>query len=149
MKRFTQPTIAAPGVLMMAASTAAAQHQHGMGGHQMPTAVPEDALAKAEKNLKVGKKGEVKFDRETLFGELRLKPGRYQIQHRTEGGDHFIRIAELSQNGGAGAQAGEVKCQVEALDKKVSATTLHTRPEGAAVRVTRVLIGGENAAHVF
>lgn len=150
MKRFTQSTIAALGAVVLAASMAAAQHQHGgMGGHQMPAAVPEDALAKAEKKLKVGKKGDVKFDAETLIGELRLKPGRYQLQHRTEGAEHFVRFTELPQSGGTGTLAGEVKCHVEALDRKVSATALHTRPEGSAVRVTRVLIGGENVAHVF
>ncbi len=149
MKRFAQPTIGVLGALLLATMAGTAQHQHNMPPSEMPSAVPEDALANAEKTLKVGKKGDVKFSAETLVGDLRLKPGRYQLQHRTDSSDHFVQFTELSQSGGADAQPGEVKCRLEVLDKKVSATTVHTRPEGDAVRVTKVLISGENVAHVF
>jgi hypothetical protein len=43
---------------------------------------------KVEKAIKVGEKGDVRFDIEKLVGDLRLKPGRYQIQHRTDSPDH-------------------------------------------------------------
>jgi hypothetical protein len=115
----------------------------------MPAAVPEDALAKGEKSLRVGKKGDVRFDTETLVGDLRLKPGSYQLQHRVDGSDHFVFFTEVTKAGSTVAHAGEVKCRLEGLDHKASTTSVYTREEGTSRRVTKVLIGGENVAHVF
>lgn len=152
MKRLKQPTIFVLSSLLTAGVAGAAQHQHGGGQAAMPAmpaAVPEDALAKAEKALKVGKKGDVKFDTETLVGDLRLKPGSYQVQHRMDGSDHFVHFTEVTKAGSTVGHPGEVKCRLEVLDHKASVTTVYTREEGASQRVTKVLIGGENVAHVF
>lgn len=161
VNRFAPTTIGALCGLLLAAPLArAAQHQHTSpppDSHSgMQSVMPEKA-DNGEKAIKVGKKGDVKFDIETLVGDLRLKPGRYQIQHRTDGPDHFVYFTELTQgpaNGQAGgtsavAHSGQVKCRLEMLDHKVSVTAVHTRQEGASARVTKVLIGGENVAHLF
>jgi hypothetical protein len=160
VNRFATTTIGALCGLLLAAPLArAAQHQHmpspdSQSGMQ---AVAPGTAEKAEKTIKVGKTGDVTFGLEALVGDLRLKPGRYQIQHRTDGPDHFVHFTEVTKNlpygqsGGTTAVAhpGEVKCRLEMLDHKVSATTVYTREEGAATRVTKVLIRGENVAHVF
>lgn len=154
MKRLTKPTILVLGSLLTAGVAGAAQHEHGGGQSAMPAmpaAVPEDALAKAEKTLKVGKKGDVKFSTETLVGDLRLKPGSYQLQHRMDGSDHFVHFTKMSEGRpqSAVAQAGEVKCRLEPLNANAKVTAVYTRPEGSDSRVTKVLIQGENVAHVF
>jgi hypothetical protein len=118
------------------------------------------SAAEHEHTLKVGKKGEITFDKETKVGDLTLKPGRYFFQHRVEGEDHFVHFTEVTKEpsyygGGAGgggvpkAHPGEVKCKLEPLSKKVQATTLELDTEGGVNRVTRVEVAGENVAHVF
>jgi hypothetical protein len=106
--------------------------------------------------LKVGKTGDVSFSDETKVGEVTLKPGRYKLQHRVEGEDHFVHFTEWSKpypyyetTGGPKAHPGEVKCKLEPLAKKVSRTTVWTTAEDGTRRVTRVEVGGENVAHVF
>jgi cold shock CspA family protein len=78
-----------------------------------------------------------------------LKPGRYKIQHRTDGPDHFVHFTEVTKTGSTVAHPGEVKCRLETLDDKVPYTAVYTRQEGTSARVTKVLIGGENVAHLF
>jgi hypothetical protein len=160
VKRFATTMIGALCGLLLAAPLArAAQHQHmpppdSQSGMQ---AAAPDKAEKAAKTIKVGKTGDVTFELETLVGDLRLKPGRYQIQHRTDGPDHFVHFTEVPKNlhyskwgrTTVVAHLGEVKCRLEMLDHKVSATTVYAREEGAATRVTKVLIRGENVAHVF
>lgn len=111
--------------------------------------------AEHEHALKVGKTGEVTFDKETKVGDLTLKPGRYRFQHRVEGDDHFVHFTEFTkgiragESGAPKAHPGEVKCRIEPLSKKVSQTTIYSVDEGATKRVTKVEVGGENVAHVF
>ena len=110
-----------------------------------------------EHALKVGKTGEVTFDKETKVGDLTLKPGRYKFQHRVEAGEHFVHFTEwtkpvpgpYSASTYAKAHPGEVKCRVEELSKKVRDTTLYLTTEGNAMRITKVEVGGENVAHIL
>lgn len=118
------------------------------------------APKKAEQGLKVGKKGDVELRVQTVVGEMKLNPGRYELQHRAEGDAHFVPFTEISKGlpqGHAGvgygreapiAHPGEVQCRLEPLDKKVSTTTIYAVQEGEASRVTR-LIAGENVGHIF
>jgi hypothetical protein len=107
--------------------------------------------------MKVGKTGEVTFDKETKVGDVTLKPGRYKFQHRVEGSDHFVHFTEWTKSGpgpitvstAPKAHPGEVKCSVEPLNKKVAATTLYLTTEGDAMRITKVEVEGENVAHVL
>lgn len=152
VNRFAQTTIGALCGLLLAGPLArAAQHQHPSSpdSHSgMQPVMPEKA-EKGEKAIKVGKKGDVTFNVETLVGDLRLKPGRYQVQHRTDGPDHFVHFKEVAKAGRTVADAGEVRCRLETLDHKMSVTEVHTREEGGSARVTKVLIRGENVAHLF
>jgi len=110
--------------------------------------------------LKVGRADDVAFDREIHVGEVTLQPGKYRLQHRVEGEEHFVRFEALTtttpsaQKLATGmavpaATAGEVKCRVEPLAAKAKDTTLHLLNEEAGQRLTKVLIRGENVAHVF
>ncbi len=113
--------------------------------------------AEHEHTLKVGKKGDVTFAKETMVGDLTLKPGRYIFQHRVEGDDHFVHFTEVTKGlgysgtgGGAPkAHPGEVKCKLEPLSKKVESTTLYYDTEGGVNRLTKAEVAGENVAHVF
>lgn len=157
VKRFVRSIIAvASGLLWTVAAGAAAQHQHTPPADSRPAA-QASAPEKAEQALKVGKKQDVEFNVETLVGEMRLKPGRYVLQHRVDGSDHFVHFTEVTKGyppagafaGATKAHPGEVKCRIERLDKKVSSTKIFTLKEGDTVRVTKVLIAGENVAHIF
>lgn len=111
--------------------------------------------AEHEHALKVGKTGEVTFDKETKVGDLTLKPGRYKMQHRVDGSDHFVHFTEwtkgryVAETGTPKAHPGEVKCRIEPLSKKVSRTMVYMVDEGGVSRLTKVAVGGENVAHLF
>jgi hypothetical protein len=47
--------------------------------------------------LKVGKKGEITLSQPTKVGDTVLQPDTYVVQHRTSGGEHFVRFVELKQ----------------------------------------------------
>jgi hypothetical protein len=119
-----------------------------------------DAIAADhEHTMKVGKTGEVTFNKETKVGDLALKPGRYLFQHRVEGTDHFVHFTEVTKPnpayptqptaGQPKAHPGEVKCKLEPLGKKVSDTTLYLNEEGSGQRVVKAEVRGENVAHLF
>ncbi len=111
--------------------------------------------AEKEQILKVGKKAEVIFRTETRVGELTLKPGSYMVQHRVEGSDHFVHFTERTKeypyyrSGLPKAHPGEVKCRLEPLKAKASQTTVHLMKEDGVMRVTKIIIRGENVAHLF
>lgn len=127
------------GLLWMLTPTAAAQHSHGPGVEPAPR----------EERLKVGKKGEVQFRVETRIGEFLLKPGRYRVEHRVEGRDHFVYFTEAVE-GGRGSASGApvqdsqprpvaIRCRVAAAETRDSATVF-TVQEGLGALLTRVLI---------
>ncbi len=136
MKRNFLPSllIAAATLLLFSSAAISAEHEH---------------------QLKVGKTGEVVFQKETKVGELTLKPGRYKFQHRVEGDDHFVHFTEwtnpypVGETGRPKSHLGEVKCRIEPSSKKVSQTRIYAVNEGAYQRLTKVEVGGENVAHVF
>ncbi len=131
--------------LSTSVSALGAQHEHGT------------QAGKGEQVLKVGKTGEVKFTTETKVGNLTLKPGKYQSQHRVEGSDHFVHFTEVTKGVGytatgggvPKAHPGEVKCKVEPLNKKLTQTAIYSKQENGFRRVTRLEVRGENAAHLL
>ncbi len=132
----------------------ASQHghpEHGTSQHEHAAPVQE---------LRVGKSADVAFARDVRVGDVTLKPGRYRLQHRVEGDEHFVRFealataapsAQKTADGVAvpAGRAGEVKCQLEPLPDKVEETKLHLLNEEGGQRLLKVLIRGENVAHVF
>ena len=116
------------------------------------------ASAADEQVIKVGKKGEMMFSQDTQVGDLTLKAGHYQMQHRVDGSDHMIHFTELKgvhrnpyyESGATGtAHPGEVKCRLEPMNAKASETRVTLSTEGGVRRITRIEIQGENVAHVF
>lgn len=107
---------------------------------------PSAAAAQHENVMKVGKKSEVNFDTEMKVGDLTLKSGRYRLQHRVDGSDHFIHFEPLT---GGGKSHSEVKCRLEPLSSKTRQTAVHSVKEDQGYRVTKVAIRGENVAHTF
>ena len=116
----------------------------------------------------VGKKGDVTFTTETKIGDITLKPGRYYIEHRVEGtvqprrvAGHYIHFTEVTPKEHERRQAardaleytvahpGEIECELEALTKKASKTTVFTTTEDGTRRITRIEIAGEAVAHIF
>lgn len=115
------------------------------------------ASAADEQVVKVGKKGEIEFSQDTQVGDLALKAGHYQMQHRVEGSDHMIHLTALKgghnpyyPSGPTGtAHPGEVKCRLEPMSTKAKQTAVTVDTEGGLRRITRIEIEGENVAHVF
>ena len=116
------------------------------------------ASAADEQAVKVGKKGEIMLSQDTQVGDLTLKAGHYQMQHRVDGSDHMIHFTELKgvhrnpyyESGATGtAHPGEVKCRLEPMSAKAKQTAVSMSTEGGARRITRIEIAGENVAHVF
>ena len=120
------------------------------------------APTQKEHALKVGKKGEITFTRQTKVGNIVLQPDTYVIQHRVSGGSHFVRFVELKQVEAQPANAeqspytyteadkvGEVKCRLEPAAGLVKETTAYTVTQGGIVRITKVAIKGEDVLHVF
>lgn len=136
-KRFQLPLLFAAASLLFYSGIAARAQDH-------------------EHAMKVGKTGEITFDKETKVGDVTLKPGRYQFQHRVEGSDHFVHFTEWTKpnpyspsSGAPKAHPGEVKCSLETLNKKVASTTVFLTTDGDGMRVTKIEVGGENVAHLF
>lgn len=117
---------------------------------------PALRAAEHEHSLRVGKTGQTEFSQTTKVGELTFVPGKYKFQHRVAGSEHFIHFTQMTQGGGySGASStekahpGEVQCQIEPVDKKITQTRLLFRKEGDAMRLVRVEVAGENVAHVL
>jgi hypothetical protein len=119
--------------------------------------------------LTVGQKGDVTFTTETTIVGITLKPGRYYIEHRVEGtlqprrvAGHYVHFTEMTPKEHQKRQAardaigeyavahpGEIQCELEALNKKASKTTVFTTTENGIRRITRIEIAGEDVAHLF
>ena len=121
------------------------------------------------REITVGQKGDVTLTTETMIGDISLKPGRYYMEHRVEGSlrprrveGHYIHFTEVTAeehqrrkavrdaiSGHVISHPGEIECQVEALKKPASKTTIYTIMDGAVPRITRIEIAGESVAHTF
>lgn len=128
------------------------QHHGGTGQHHADANQHHGGTAQHhEQALKVGKRGEMMLDTETRVGELTLQPGRYTLQHRVEGSDHFVRFLRVSTPSGGTPQDSpeEIRCRLEPMDAKAQGTKIYKTAEGGVVRVSKIIVGGENVAHVF
>ena len=119
MRRFSTATVLILGSLLTSsAGVAQHQHQHGLPDRSpfISSDVLDELRANAESTLKLEKNGDLKLNGTTLLGDIRLKPGRYQLLHRIDGSDHFIEFLEVTGDtssasvtvGGAGA----VRCRL-------------------------------------
>ncbi len=166
MKGFTNRIGLAVIGVVLTLPASGLQHNYSMvmpqhAGHDaapLEASVPTstDNSSKAQ-TLKVGNKGEVFFQTEIKVGNLILKPGRYQFQHRSEGSEHFVHFTPLGKaianqevSGGASVpHSGDVKCSLVPLNRKVSRTTIHMEKDGDLFRLTRIEVLGENVSHLL
>ncbi len=147
-RRIFRLAATAVAVLFAAAVALAQGHEHGQTQSQAQG---------SEQVIKVGKKGEVLLTDTTQIGELTLKPGHYRFQHRLAGDVHFVKFTELQMSQGRHAtgtttnakEAGEVKCAIEPVKSKVITTSIYSETAGGVQKVTRIVVAGENVAHVF
>lgn len=116
------------------------------------------AIARQEEMAHLGKKGEIRFDSPVRVGDVVLKPGDYQIQHRLEGQDHVIVFRKLLHPPGGrsqgplvpGKEVTRVKCRVEPLGEKAKHHGIRFGTNVAGEKtVEEVHIQGENVKHVF
>jgi len=149
-------------LMFPAAATVLAQHHggashHGSSAQHHPGDTQHHAGAAQTPQiqaLKVGKKGEMTFSAETQVGDMTLRPGRYTFQHRVDGSEHFVHFTQVGKvRGGreipATAHPGEIKCRLEPLASKADSTEVYTVKEEGAARITKIIVRGENVAHVF
>jgi hypothetical protein len=109
--------------------------------------------------MRVGKKGEISIAQPTKAGDTMLQPGRYVIQHRDSGGDHFVRFLALKENRTTSGKqsityiekenAGEIRCRIEPAPQRVKETVVYTVTEDGFTRIIKVAIKGEDVMHVF
>ena len=158
MRKKMKLVLAAWGcVFLLASIPAVAQHDmndmQGMQGHTMQGM----SGMQPEHALRVGKKGEITLTHKAMVAGTELRPGKYVIQHRNAGDQHFVRFVELSKVSNAGRftyteeeKAGEIPCKVEPAGEAVKQTTAYyvTEHEGG-IRITKVAIRGEDVVHVF
>lgn len=118
------------------------------------------AAQEKEQVFKVGKKGDTHFSEPTAVGDVVLKPGHYQFQHRVANGEHYIDFTELKHVGqrqehyaGMGVigavHPGGAKCKLEPLSEKSNETKVYVDTSSGQRRIVRIEIRGENVAHVF
>jgi hypothetical protein len=117
------------------------------------------ALEHQEHSLKTGKKGEITLAQPTKVGDRWLLPDTYIVQHRSSGGDHFVRFVELKKAQAWSTEwnviytepdaAGEIKCHVETAAAPVKQTTVSLIHDKGGDRITKVAIQGEDVVHVF
>lgn len=106
------------------------------------------AAAQKEQVIKVGKKGNITLTEDTKVGEMTLKAGQYTVQHRVQGSEHFVHFVPAGKTAYKSGPS-EMQCSLESLDSKASQTAVYTTREDGSSRVTKVVIRGENVAHVF
>ena len=118
------------------------------------------ASTQKEQVVKVGKRGEITLTKPTKVDGIVLQPDTYVIQHRTSGGNHFVRFVELKQVEAQPVtelpytyteadKAGEIPCRVDPATEIVKETTAYIVTENGVPRITKVAIKGENVVHVF
>lgn len=156
MNQFGRLSVGLGALLLFSPVGVARASQHGHPGH----GTPQHEHPAAIQEVRVGKSADVAFAREVRVGDVTLKPGKYRLQHRVDGEEHFVRFEALattapsSQKTAEGlavpaGRVGEVKCQLEPLPDKIDATKLYLLNEESGQRLMKVVIRGENVAHVF
>jgi hypothetical protein len=140
-------TLAAGALLMLAAALlslpALAQDHQGM--------------KMSDKDVIIGKKGEVHFTDQVKAGDAVLKPAMYQVQHVMEGSDHVIIFKEMGMAAGykmgntpTGKEVARIKCKVEPITKAENNTKITLRTNAAGEKeIAEVQIAGEKFKHLL
>lgn len=107
--------------------------------------------------LKAGKEGRISLDSTVLAGDSTLRPGNYTVQHRAEGGRHFVRFTRIGWRKSPAQKLvrrtavieAEVPCHVEALPQIPDATAFYLKTQDGTAHLTRIEVRGETIAHLF
>jgi hypothetical protein len=103
--------------------------------------------AETEEVLKAGEQGNITLNVTAVAGDLILRPGNYRVQHRADGGEHFMRFTRVGWTRQPPQKTpprrvtvieAEVNCDVEPLNHEVTDTTFYVRTEDGATRLTRI-----------
>jgi hypothetical protein len=127
------------------------------------TATAAAAPGQKEQKIKTGKKAEITLTQVTTVGDLTLQPGKYAVQHRMSGNDHFMHFTLLkpvvdlnmvAETMGwytrtEEVDAGEAKCRIEPAGTTIEATAAPVATQDGSPEITEVSIKGENVVHVF
>src|SRR5512146_2440349 len=125
-----------------------------LGSALLWTVAAVAAPGQNEQKLKTGKTAEITLTQVTTVGDLTLQPGKYVVQHRMSGKDHFMKFTQLkevldlnvgSENGGwytreERINAGEVKCRIEPAGATNAATSAPVVTEDGSPEITEVSI---------
>jgi hypothetical protein len=123
------------------------------------TATAAVAADHHEHLLKVGKKGEITLTQPAKVGDRWLVPDTYIVQHRSSGGDHFIRFVELKKAQAWTTEwnviytepdaAGEIRCRAEPAAAPIKETVVSIAHRSGGDQITQVVIKGEDVVHIF
>lgn len=107
-------------------------------------------LSARPRRIKVGRKATITIANRFHVGSLLLQPGTYQIQHITEGENHFMCFREMIKDkwgnpSHVGKEIARVRCSMAPLDKKVEITL----PYLVLGNLVELRIRGENVRHLF
>lgn len=119
--------------------------------------LPLQAFAQQGETILGGKKGTFHIDKQVRVGGKLLKAGMYQVQHLTEGIDHFIIFREIKVgyrnnmgNQTLGDEIARVKCTIESVGQKMKNTKLILQQNAAGEKeVVEVWVKGETFKHIL
>lgn len=116
------------------------------------------AVALARQNNPVtGKEGWVTLTKDTVIGDVVLKPGFYLVADETSGADHRVSFSKAGDPNLALQYSDKAfegdpvvkSCSIRPQTDIIKKTKIVTVPDGAIQRITQVEIKGENVIHVF
>jgi hypothetical protein len=101
--------------------------------------------------VKIGKTGEVAFGMPVRFGETLLRKGRFILEHRVEGNQHWIRLTPVPAKGPVAqtAPAVELPAKVGGAKGKVTKSEVLVHPIKDVFEIVRITIAGEDVEHFF
>lgn len=115
------------------------------------------ALALAQTTMPIGKNGDVEFKTAVHVGSTTLKAGHYRFQYQITDGQHYLVVREQTTAqlrggqhyaGATGAEVARIACTVVPIDRKITATEVHTRNDSGMVMLTQIRIAGEKDGHI-
>jgi hypothetical protein len=96
------------------------------------------------KIFKADKSSRVTFGSEIAFGKEILPKGRYVVEHRMEGNDHWIVFTPFPKG-----KRVEVQARTSPASDPVNRIEILAFPDSKRFEIVRIHIPGENVDHLF
>lgn len=106
------------------------------------------AAVSSEVTSNLGEIGEILLEQRTAVGDRTLPAGRHRVQHIRRENDHAVRFTPIGRIG-LMYRPVEVACTLEPLDRRVDRTLVRLRVGDFQLRLLKLYIEGQEAAHVF